>query len=310
MNIKHSILVITYKQENVISDCLESIVNQTLSPYEVVVVDDCSPDNTWNVILKYAAKYPIIKPYRNKSNLGCFGNFNNAIKLLTGNFINIVAGDDFLPSDILEKYDKFINSNSLDCNSPFLIFTNSIVLRPDGKYVFKDNSKAFDVDKMFERACLQCFWSWDTGISRGVWNKLSGIRTNIGYQADLLWHLDKIVSAEQYYFLNTVGYIYRMNVGVTIATSLVEHYNSRCLVYDEIKKKYPHNITKNVNRFFELDKSFLQYNVYPSVENYLVLFRNFLLFGKPPRGSRYRDVKILIPISIKKIVKKLIQNKI
>ena len=135
MEIRHSILVVTYKQENVISDCLESIINQTLKPYEVVVVDDCSPDNTWNIVSEYAGQYDYIRAYRNEKNLGVFENFNHAIKLVTGDFINVVAGDDMLPLDILKKYNDYILKNTLDCQEPFLIFTNSLVLKPNGVHV-------------------------------------------------------------------------------------------------------------------------------------------------------------------------------
>ena len=161
---------------------------------------------------------------------------------------------------------------------------------------------------MFEKVCWQCFWSWDTGISRGVWNKMSGIRTDIGYQADLLWHLDKIACAEKCYFLNAVGYIYRLNVGVTIATSLAKQYNSRCLVYDEIRKRYPNKVTEEVLRIFELDKSILLYNQFPSYKNYFTMFRNFFLVGIPPKGSRLGGIKWLFPIPIKNCVKKLIRK--
>jgi len=93
MNPRHTILLITYRQASTIEACLDSIFSQSVAPYEVVIADDCSPDNTWDIIQHYASKFPtIIKAIRHPQNLGVFGNFNELIKCVSGDFVNIVAG--------------------------------------------------------------------------------------------------------------------------------------------------------------------------------------------------------------------------
>jgi len=114
MKIKHSILVITYNQADLIPYCLDSLLNQGVKPYEVVICDDCSTDNTYEVLQKYKESYPdLIKVYRNEPNLGVFNNINKIKKLATGDFINFVSGDDMLPAGVLEKYSKFIEEKAL-----------------------------------------------------------------------------------------------------------------------------------------------------------------------------------------------------
>ncbi|MCC8171929.1 MAG: hypothetical protein LIP00_09135 [Parabacteroides sp.] len=106
------------------------------------------------------------------------------MKQATGDFVNVVAGDDFLPPGILEKYTGFIEKHNLDCNDSFIIHTNSMVLKPDGKKIVKDNSGNFQPN-MFEVGAFHCFWGWDTGMSSGLVKKLGYAREDVGYKADL-----------------------------------------------------------------------------------------------------------------------------
>ena len=73
---KISVLIVTYKQANVIGRNIESILQQKdYGLHEIVICDDCSPDNNWEVIQSYVEKYPnIIRAYRNNPNLGIYGN--------------------------------------------------------------------------------------------------------------------------------------------------------------------------------------------------------------------------------------------
>lgn len=110
-----SIAIITYNQENFISQTLDSILNQKHDfPYEIVIGEDCSTDNTKSVIEKYVKQYPdIIKPIYNNPNLGLIKNFFNVLENCSGKYIMECAGDDYwLPGKIqtqikyMEKHPK------------------------------------------------------------------------------------------------------------------------------------------------------------------------------------------------------------
>ena len=307
MQIRHSILVISYAQEDLIADCLDSILNQSVSPYEVIVIDDCSPDRTWEVIESYALNNPVIKVHRNRHNLGVFGNFNKIIKLATGDFVNIVAGDDLLPSGILEKYNEFIAAKQLDCNTPFQVFTNSLVLKPDGSRIFKNNQVNFQKN-MFEICVFHCFWSWDTGISIGLLRKMDGIREDLGYQADLLWHIDKVINSSDNLFLNEVGYIYRANVGVSVATKYKEHLQSKRKVVSEIFRKYPEYVTPKIQKYLEFDDLWIAYNARPSFRTYCSFLLGYLHNMPFRKNSIHRNpCKVLLPIWLKNIILRIIR---
>lgn len=311
MAVRHSIVVVTYRQEALIGGCLESILSQSVRPYEVIVMDDCSPDGTWSVIQRYVEQYPdLIRAIRNPSNLGVFGNFNEGIKYPTGDLVCCVAGDDLLPEGILEKYDRFIEQNSLNCADSFVIYTNSLALYPNGRTVLHNNKAVFRQD-MFMVGVEQCMWSWDTGMSRGLLDRIrgEGIRTDLGYQADLLWHLNKAAQSDKSYFLDAVGYIYRVGVGVSVSTRHIEHLESKRRVVAEIYRRFPERITPKVRRFYRFDDAWMVYNAYPNMKNYLHYLREYFAYGRFPKGNIHHCAwKVLPPIWAKRLVRKLLNR--
>ena len=122
-----SIIIITYNQENFISQCIDSIIKQVTDfPLEVIIGDDCSSDNTWQIIQDYMQHYPeIIKGNRSKSNLGLVKNYFQTINLCKGKYIGQCAGDDYWNDKFkIQKQVEF-----LECNQDYgMIHTDSDVL--------------------------------------------------------------------------------------------------------------------------------------------------------------------------------------
>lgn len=100
-----SIALPTYNGEKYIREQLDSIYNQTLVPDEVVVVDDCSTDNTVNILEEYSQRYGL-KYFVNDSNIGYNKNFEKAIRLCAGDYIALSDQDDvWFPTKIQVSYD-------------------------------------------------------------------------------------------------------------------------------------------------------------------------------------------------------------
>ncbi len=87
-----SVIMPTYNGEKYIAETLESILNQTYTNLEIIIVDDCSTDKTVEVIKSYNDTR--IKLYINKTNLGIGDNSNKALSLATGEFIMMQDHDD------------------------------------------------------------------------------------------------------------------------------------------------------------------------------------------------------------------------
>jgi glycosyltransferase involved in cell wall biosynthesis len=89
-----SIALCTYNGESYLKQQLDSLVGQTYPNIEIVVVDDASTDNTYDILAHYATRYPVFKLYKNEKNLGFIANFERATKLCTGELVALCDQDD------------------------------------------------------------------------------------------------------------------------------------------------------------------------------------------------------------------------
>ncbi|NLC72076.1 MAG: glycosyltransferase [Desulfuromonadaceae bacterium] len=126
-----SVAIITYNHEKYISDALESVLSQeTNFIYEVIVGEDCSKDNTRDIIIKFQNRYPDkVKAILNEKNIGGFHNVNQVLKSCTGKYIALMEGDDcWTCSQKLQKQVDFFESHP-DCT---VCFHNVMVVYEDG----------------------------------------------------------------------------------------------------------------------------------------------------------------------------------
>jgi len=91
-----SVLVTVFNREAYLSDCLESILASSWKDFEVVVVDDCSVDDSHAVAERHSVGDSRIRPYRNDRNLGDYPNRMRAASLATGRYIKYVDSDDLI----------------------------------------------------------------------------------------------------------------------------------------------------------------------------------------------------------------------
>jgi glycosyltransferase involved in cell wall biosynthesis len=99
---KVSICIPLYNHKNFIGRCIDSVLNQTYQNIEIIVSDDNSSDN--GVDLVENIKDSRIKIIKNKINLGPSVNINKAVENAVGDYIIVLASDDMLYSDTIDKY--------------------------------------------------------------------------------------------------------------------------------------------------------------------------------------------------------------
>lgn len=91
-----SVVVPAHGVERYVRTCLDSIISQTLDDLEIVVVNDCSPDDSEAIILEYQARDERIRYVSHSENLGLGGARNTGIRHASGEWITFVDGDDFV----------------------------------------------------------------------------------------------------------------------------------------------------------------------------------------------------------------------
>jgi glycosyltransferase involved in cell wall biosynthesis len=122
-----SILVPLYNAQEFITHTLNSIFSQDYIHLEVIIVDDCSTDASFQIVSDYLAarNERRIKLFRNEKNLGPEGNWNKALSLANGKYIKLVCSDDTLEPGALTKQVKVFENPE---NSGVALVTGSRVI--------------------------------------------------------------------------------------------------------------------------------------------------------------------------------------
>ena len=108
MSVLVSVIMPTYNCGKYISESVDSVINQTIKDWEIQIVDDCSTDNTEEVLKPYLEKYPNIHYYRLTRNGGPAVARTEAIKRAQGKYCAFLDSDDLWDPDKLEKQIAFM----------------------------------------------------------------------------------------------------------------------------------------------------------------------------------------------------------
>lgn len=122
---KISIALATYNGSLYLKEQLDSILVQSIQDFELIVCDDCSTDNTIEILNEYAQKDNRIKFFENEVNLGFKKNFEKILSLCTGEYIAFCDQDDVWTEDHLEVLLNAIGDN--DC-----VGANSLIVDENG----------------------------------------------------------------------------------------------------------------------------------------------------------------------------------
>jgi glycosyltransferase involved in cell wall biosynthesis len=96
MNPIVSVLMTAYNREKYIEEAIESVLSSTLRDFELLIVDDCSKDNTVSIARKYSLRDDRIKVFVNEKNLGDYPNRNKAASYASGKYIKYLDSDDII----------------------------------------------------------------------------------------------------------------------------------------------------------------------------------------------------------------------
>lgn len=215
-NYEISVIIPVYNGELFIEDCISCILNQSIfEKLEVIIVDDASTDNTFNVVTELTSKYDNIKVYRNKENLRQGGARNIGINQSSCTYIGFIDADDMVVPNYFEVLYKLIRDNDSDAA---YVGYKSI---PED-YHFADvtsNNRLNDIVVMdFSKDCRENFLISEIGpIWSGIYKKDVIINNNIWFPVKHRFEDNYWVSLLKCYFgrvsvsRNYCGYLYRNN---------------------------------------------------------------------------------------------------
>ena len=229
-----SVLIPIYNVSPYIEESINSILNQTYTNIEIIAIDDCSTDNTFEIVKSMATKDRRLKVLKNSVNLKISKTLNIAYKLSKGEFILRMDGDDVSSEDRIEKKLNFLfNNQNID-----LVGCSTKTISADGEYLGKTKmpSDLNIIEKLLPFSSpIRHIWL----ARRSVYEKLHSYRDIPGVEDyDFLlrarYNHISITNVENYF-----GYSVRIGrEGSTISTLSYKQLILKKLVYKDFKSKY------------------------------------------------------------------------
>lgn len=177
-----SILVTVYNRDRFLTNCLSSILASRFHDFEVIIVDDCSTDNSAKIARQFASLDSRVHVFQNAENLGQFANRNRAAEHANGSLIKYLDSDDLIYPDSLGIMVEAIRS----CQGAAISLSYPIP-DPDNPFPFVLSPKECYYQEFLGRGCLSVGPSASI-IDREAFLKIGGFR-NVGVASDLdLWY--------------------------------------------------------------------------------------------------------------------------
>lgn len=229
-SIKFSVLVPVYKVEKYIDECIQSVLNQTYQNFELILVDDGSPDRSGQICDEYAAKDSRIKVFH-KENGGLMSARRYGIAKAGGDYYVFLDSDDYIALNSLEILERNISQTGADC-VVFGIEWNkgqgTEYIRCNEAYcgkLIRDKAYVLNIvmnDSSYNSLCRKCTKAscFDGRDFSPYYHISSG--------EDRIQSTEILENAESFFFISDTLYSYRVN-----ATSITHTIN-----YDGYKANF------------------------------------------------------------------------
>ena len=215
-----SVIVPVYKVESYLKRCVDSILNQTYTNLEIILVDDGSPDNCGAICDEYAKKDIRVKVIH-KQNEGVSKARNEGLSIATGEYVTFVDSDDYIEPNMYEQLYLAINRENAD-----LAVCGFRQVRVNGEQKINDAPKGFDWSK--ENIIINYFTQ---GVVKEImyspWNKLfrtsklENLRFNTKFRLgeDILFIFEFIEQMEKMIYVEGAFYHYVMHPNSAMTSS-------------------------------------------------------------------------------------------
>lgn len=237
---RFSIIIPAYNVEPYISECLDSVLNQQFSDYEIILINDGSTDNTPDICLKYAGKDKRIR-YYSKENGGLSHTRNYGIDRADGEYVFFLDSDDMIEEDALLYLNEIIEKDDPDVVVTRYRILDNITKELKNTSDFPEtvlNNKGMSVAQKYE----QCYLYNDISptatltVPRLKYLNDHGLRFLNGIlHEDELWTPQVFLNAKKLSFCTASCYQYRINRDGAITNKVKEiNLRDKIRVMDEL----------------------------------------------------------------------------
>jgi glycosyltransferase involved in cell wall biosynthesis len=268
-----SIIIANYNSENYIRDCLDSILNQTYKDIEIIIVDDCSTDNSQDVIKEYEKKYPdMISRFSNPVNRGVASTRNEAVFQSRGEYITTVDSDDYYYNpEKLEKEMALVLSFKEKKNRDIIAFSDIVQVKEDKKIMCKQSDaesikEGLILNDIITRACMI---PRDFVMKKSAYIEIGGYDETIPIYED--WDLKiRLATKYEFHYSGITGTAYRRHGAGLSSVPVPVHIKWLKKIFKQNRKLVDQLNRKDVRQSFnEYIKSMRMYYFNDCLKNEL-----------------------------------------
>ena len=245
MSVSVSVIIPAYNTEQYIGKAILSALNQTLRNIEVIVVDDCSTDNTVKVVQSF--KDPRLKLLLNQENLGAGGARNRAIEVAQGKWIAVLDSDDWYAPQRLEVLANIAEREKVDfiADDSYLIEDGmstpwSTIICESGveiSSIQQFNAAEFILTDIEGRPGLRL------GFTKPLFSKQFLQQNNIKYEnirvtQDFWFDMQCFLHGAKFFLVPEPYYFYRARPGSLVSTNKIARMKEEC---EAIARFYQHS---------------------------------------------------------------------
>ena len=205
---KVSVLMPSYNHSKFISEAIDSVLDQTLEDWELIIVDDASKDESQEIIAKFKEANDRIKFWAHEKNMGIAKTLNDCIKKSEGEYIAFIASDDVWIREKLEKQVKI-----LDDNNNLIVFSEGLIIDDDSNPTGERSSEKYKNAKangfVFEDI-INCWLNGSSMILKRDNIKNIKFNENLKYLNDTQFYID-LGYRYQYHFMREPLSKYRLH---------------------------------------------------------------------------------------------------
>jgi glycosyltransferase involved in cell wall biosynthesis len=221
-----SVLMTAYNRERYIAEAIESVLASSYRNFELIIVDDCSKDNTVEIARSFEAKDSRVKIYVNEKNLGDYPNRNKAASFAKGKYLKYLDSDDIIYpyslSIFVEGIEKFPNAGYAFCYNgvqdnvspfPYEIAHVEAYRRHffKGGFFYAGPGGTIINREVFEN--LGCFSGLRYSGDMEMWMKMAKEHSTVVLQPGLIWW--RVHPGQEFYFGNKLNDYVSLNYKVT-----------------------------------------------------------------------------------------------
>ena len=197
---KISIIIPVYNAEKYLPRCIDSILSQTITDFELLLIDDCSKDNSGKICDEYAFKDERINVFHQTFNKGASGARNVGINKAKGKYISFIDSDDWIESTY---YSDFFENEVLEYD---IYFQNFVCHYQDGSTKFKEIMPYSATGEHIDEAILYLMkeikfgWSWIKLFRNSIIQK-----HNIKFDESISLREDELFTLQYCKYINSIS---------------------------------------------------------------------------------------------------------